>query len=270
MNHYQDHNENYDVTDYLYSTNQPYTTDMARGYSTESKSSTRSVCTASTSSPRGYYPEAWGSPISEAASDTGFVDPSMPEQENSYTTRNSDHWYNYYNFIVNVEPGQPPYWELKPGYAPTQDYPHIRPAEDLSSATPRSAGKEDKFLCLTSDCKASFARRADLERHYEQRHMPAESKPSYPCDRKKCPRTKPFHRLDHCREHYREFHREDLTRRSSSTKEDKQWWEDREIKMKWFRCTRCLTRVYIQEHGFDCPSCNTSLELERKRARGYQ
>ncbi|RYP78840.1 hypothetical protein DL771_000225 [Monosporascus sp. 5C6A] len=174
-------------------------------------------------------------------------------------------WYQYYDFIANVEQGQPPYWQLKAGYTANEEYPMYRPCPD-SEITQPSAPLN---ICLRPGCNSKpFKRKADLDRHYQQVHWDSSIKPSFPCDYTRCTRfTKPFFRADHYRDHCRDYHREDLLRRSPSKKETNEWWADRIIHKKWWRCSKCLQRVYIQQHGFECHNCKTPCEPQRRNYR---
>ncbi|KAI2640229.1 hypothetical protein GGS21DRAFT_405394 [Xylaria nigripes] len=175
----------------------------------------------------------------------------------------SDKWWEYYNFIADVEPGQKPYWRLKPQFTPTSQYPPMRANEEyITVSQPQT--KDGMFVCLAEGCSKSFKRKADLERHYKNLHTLSEWKDQFPCDWKRCQRAKePFHRIDHQREHYREFHHEDIMRRGSPGKQDREWWSSRVINHDWWRCSRCLCRVSVEEYGYQCRECKTDCERER-------
>ncbi|KAI0407590.1 hypothetical protein F4802DRAFT_518312 [Xylaria palmicola] len=188
--------------------------------------------------------------------------------EDNYGTGGQDAWWEYYDFVAIVEPGQQPYWRLKQGLEPTAQRPITRPAEDTSTTVPHSPTNEGMYVCLEKDCTKNFRRKADLERHYSQVHTLREHKSKYPCDWKKCQRAKaPFHRRDHQRDHYRDFHHEDLMRRGSSGREDQNWWESRVVNPDWWRCARCLVRVRVDDYGYGCPKCRTSCEADRQYHR---
>ncbi|RYP56573.1 hypothetical protein DL771_011752 [Monosporascus sp. 5C6A] len=177
-------------------------------------------------------------------------------------------WYQYYDFIANVEQGELPYWQLKAGYTANEDYPMYRPCPDSEITQPSALLN----ICLRPGCNSKpFKRKADLDRHYQQVHWDSSIKPSFPCDYTRCTRfTKPFIRADHYRDHCRDYHREDLFRRSPSKKETNEWWADRIIHKKWWRCSKCLQRVYIQQHGFECHNCKTPCEPQRRKYRIYK
>ncbi|RYP45410.1 hypothetical protein DL768_008232 [Monosporascus sp. mg162] len=176
-----------------------------------------------------------------------------------------DSWCQFYDFIAQVEQGQPPYWRLKAEYTANDDYPMYKPCQD-SEIKSRSGHLN---ICLEPGCKSKpFKRKADLERHYQQVHWDSSAKRSFPCDYAKCSRsTNPFYRSDHYRDHCRDYHREDLLRRSSSKKETSEWWADRIIHKRWWRCSKCLHRVYIQQNGFECHNCKTHCEPQRRNYR---
>ncbi|KAI1817420.1 hypothetical protein GGS20DRAFT_36491 [Poronia punctata] len=125
------------------------------------------------------------------------------------------------------------------------------------------------YVCIEVGCHKSFKRKADRDRHIAQVHTPMEEKEKFPCDWKKCQRAHdPFGRNDHQREHYREFHAEDVMWRRPSTKNNSKFWATRKIYLPWWRCSRCLERVSRDSNGYTCPSCNVACEPERQRYRG--
>ncbi|KAI2776568.1 hypothetical protein F4815DRAFT_336533 [Daldinia loculata] len=187
-----------------------------------------------------------------------------------------DFQYQFYDFVASDNSGQGPYWKLKPIYTPTEIYPETLPVSGSDVSPPVSGASaagdvSGRHVCLEPFCNASpFKRKADLQRHYLHRHRDANQKKPFPCDWKKCQRSKePFYRLDHCREHYRDYHMEDLLRRNSN-KENSEWWKSRNFDSKWWRCARCLSRIPIDSKGFECAKCKTTCEPERRKLRGYK
>ncbi|KAI1172880.1 hypothetical protein F4777DRAFT_559830 [Nemania sp. FL0916] len=188
------------------------------------------------------------------------------------TSRNdydSSSWYLDYDFIVDPDHGELPYWRLKPHLQPRAPRPARINAMTPETAMPhhsRSTTDVKMYSCLYEHCGMSFRRRADLERHCEQIHKP---KDSFRCDRRGCHRggDAPFQRRDHYRDHLREFHLEDLVRRKPSESARESWWQTRNINTQWWRCTRCLTRVNVEKDGYTCSACNTTCEEERQRHR---
>ncbi|KAL2162383.1 hypothetical protein VTH06DRAFT_7296 [Thermothelomyces fergusii] len=136
-------------------------------------------------------------------------------------------------------------------------------------ATARTPLEKEKFKCRYPGCNNGASRQADLERHYKIMHLADDEKVRYFCDYKKCPRhTAPFFRQDHFRDHLREYHKEDLLRRGS--KGDDEWWSSRSphaLHKGWWRCSRCLIRVRLDQDGFSCPNCTGSCEKERQERR---
>jgi len=125
--------------------------------------------------------------------------------------------------------------------------------------------KPKSFQCTYHGCGKIFKRQADLDRHTKVMHA-AQDKTQYLCDYKKCSRhTSPFLRQDHFRDHLREYHREDLPRRGHEGRAE--WWAERYLSKDWWRCTRCLKRVDIKEHGFVCSTCGSTCEKERQQHR---
>ncbi|KAI1762187.1 hypothetical protein GGR53DRAFT_428180 [Hypoxylon sp. FL1150] len=179
--------------------------------------------------------------------------------------------YQHYNFIATNDSGQGPYWQPSPDYTPSVDYPAMIPVESTPEVPPAASDDSGRHVCLEPHCTASpFRRKADLQRHYLHKHRDATQKKPFPCDWKKCQRSKePFYRLDHCREHYRDFHMEDLVRRGGNKEKNKDWWENRNVDGKWWRCAKCLSRILIDSKGFECSKCKTQCEPERRQLRGY-
>lgn len=82
-----------------------------------------------------------------------------------------------------------------------------------------------------------------------------------------------FSRKDHYRDHLKEYHKEDLgcakKSKTGRQKSQESWLRERNISEKWWRCAKCLTRVYIKDDGWRCPtkSCSQPCEPERRKAR---
>lgn len=120
-------------------------------------------------------------------------------------------------------------------------------------------------MCLHPGCDKGFKRKADLERHYDQKHTPAHLKKHHLCDYPKCSRrNEPFHRLDHYRDHFRDFHKEDLPRKKG---ESRGWYEDRNVRAHWWRCPKCLERRYVDKDGWDCLPCGSRCDAARRQMR---
>ncbi|KAJ4312860.1 hypothetical protein N0V84_009714 [Fusarium piperis] len=139
----------------------------------------------------------------------------------------------------------------------------MEPPQDLAE----SSQVPEIFFCLHSGCKAKpFKRAADLQRHYRNAHVPEPLKEQHFCDYSRCSRYRePFSRRDHLRDHLRQYHREDIPKRNAVIK--KEWLEGRESASSWWRCVRCLARVYVSENDFECPKCKTACEPMRKEKR---
>lgn len=122
-------------------------------------------------------------------------------------------------------------------------------------------------MCLVAGCKASaFKRNADLDRHYKHKHRSEDQKDTYYCDYRKCPRKdSAFHRKDHFRDHLREFHQEDISKRGRNV--DASWVERRSLKKDWWRCVKCLKRVNVNKHEWDCPDCKIGIDRTRRNIR---
>jgi len=127
--------------------------------------------------------------------------------------------------------------------------------------------------CWKYDKQRVFTRAADLERHYNVVHTLGEE---IKCDYPRCSRhTDAFTRKDHCRDHYKEYHKEDIGGPNRHIKMDKerwqakreQWEEERQISADWWRCPKCLGRVQIATDGWYCTPCKRDCEEHRKTAR---
>ncbi|KAK4174414.1 zinc finger protein AEBP2 [Triangularia setosa] len=140
-----------------------------------------------------------------------------------------------------------------------------------SSSSILPPSEKQTYPCLVPGCnQKAFSRSADLDRHYKQVHIDEDKKTKFICDYKKCPRHElPFYRQDHFRDHLRDFHKEDLLRRSK--KENDKWWDTRApraVYSGWWRCNRCLMeRVQVAVDGYTCPGCGNPCESERARKR---
>lgn len=171
--------------------------------------------------------------------------------------------------------GTPPslfYHSPSPQFAPSPQFGSFGAMEDsympASSASPQSFSQENTAIpptsaprasevhcCLAPNCQAKpFKRRADLERHYQHKHK--RDKDGYHCDYTKCPRHQdPFFRLDHFRDHLRDYHKEPIEKRG--VEPPKEFYHTHNVSSRWWRCSRCLRRVVVDERGYDCPDCKT-------------
>lgn len=139
-----------------------------------------------------------------------------------------------------------------------------------------------------------FARNADLKRHMDHRHGDAARLEKWFCDRKNCPRSEkgyqamldrmgrsagasqsvsstsgasggkdigsgPFFRKDHFKAHLRDIHKEPLWKRDP--KSDRQWLDAKIVDADWWRCHKCLQRVYVKKNGWKC-ACGVTLEAD--------
>lgn len=138
-------------------------------------------------------------------------------------------------------------------------------------------------------CQARpFTRHYDLERHFSTMHKASNEqdgekqdnkdqsdKVHFLCDYKKCIHTDPF-RKDHCREHYREYHSEDLIKRGQpkhgkhkNSKKRPETVEEflasriKGLNLSWWRCVKCLQRVQVNSDGYTCSTCKLPCESER-------
>lgn len=123
--------------------------------------------------------------------------------------------------------------------------------------------------CYVPECRSKpFKRPFDLVRHYKTVHRNGDV--TFTCDYKNCDHKVPFDRKDHCREHYREYHKEDLVKKPQ--KNAAIWLsEGRNVVQSWWRCSRCLQRN-LTKHGWACGGgeCKQHCEKERVEARKKQ
>jgi hypothetical protein len=135
------------------------------------------------------------------------------------------------------------------------------------------------YPCQFPGCptRKPFNRPADLERHYRNVHDDALKERFY-CDYPKCDRSEGnsfFTRKDHCRDHLRDYHKEDIGQAKRTKKDDKYKWEraqekwlaERTTSPKWWRCSKCLSRIQVDKEGWECRRCNHACESDRKIAR---
>lgn len=71
----------------------------------------------------------------------------------------------------------------------------------------------------------------------------------------------PFLRKDHYKAHLRDIHKEALWKRDP--KSDCHWLDGKIVDREWYRCAKCLERVYVKNNpGWKCSNCGVALERE--------
>lgn len=86
------------------------------------------------------------------------------------------------------------------------------------------------------------------------------------CDYAACPRRSDgFNRKDRFRLHLQETHKEDVNKKGGKMEDS--WLDSRKMSNKWWRCTKCLERVKIEEHGWECPRDQVKCEKRRREYR---
>ncbi|KAK1586121.1 uncharacterized protein LY79DRAFT_580577 [Colletotrichum navitas] len=89
------------------------------------------------------------------------------------------------------------------------------------------------------------------------------------CDYPACTRkSEPFSRKDRLRVHLTDVHKEDVDKKTSDMSDS--WLQERKIYPKWWRCTKCLDRVKIEESGWECPKDGFKIEERRREFRQKQ
>ncbi|KAK0717759.1 hypothetical protein B0T26DRAFT_751786 [Lasiosphaeria miniovina] len=142
---------------------------------------------------------------------------------------------------------------------------------------------EKKYIYLVLGCRAKpLSWLADLDRHYKGGHLPISQKYKYTCDYRKCAcsthsggNSKPGSSKDSSGNLLRRGIRrarllpqgpllrsptrlpQDPLKRSSSkgSHSPANWLKDRYIDLKWWRCSKCLQRVYVSSDGWECRDC---------------
>ncbi|ETR98158.1 hypothetical protein M419DRAFT_89548 [Trichoderma reesei RUT C-30] len=205
-------------------------------------------------------------PVSQSGGSEGGSEASSPA-----TPTSTDSFFAHQTSPATSSSYFPSYASASTPASSAYSSPDATPSQEVASPsespTFASSGRDYPVCCLHPGCDAKpFKRRADLDRHYKHKHAPSSQKDSYHCDYARCGRRRdPFHRRDHFRDHLRDFHKEDIEKRGVAAKED--WFEGRNASHTWWRCTKCLKRVYISRQGYECPTCKTSLQAKRKEIR---
>lgn len=172
----------------------------------------------------------------------------------------------------------------------------------LTSKTSTQPDQPARFPCLVKDCpRTTFARQADLDRHYKHKHLSPELLAEvWYCDWSKCLRSEngyhdalarlgqqasssgssqkptgigPFTRKDHFIAHLREQHQEAIPK--SGSRRDPNWIAGKVLQKRWWRC-KCLRRVCVQtqrERGgseYTCGDCGATCDQEVIEARSRQ
>ncbi|KAG9245144.1 hypothetical protein BJ878DRAFT_33263 [Calycina marina] len=166
-------------------------------------------------------------------------------------------------YQLKVPKGEDPYLELDQRLDVTYQTPKI---VYLDKEPP----KKNVYRCgYPNGCRKTSKRRTDLERHLINVHASKEQRARFECDYRGCDRLKddrPFTRKDHCRNHYKDFHHEDVgkaVKKENMSEREWQkaqqvWRESRVITAQFWRCAKCLNRV---RNSWTC--CNQRCEKER-------
>ncbi|KAI1841160.1 hypothetical protein JX266_012627 [Neoarthrinium moseri] len=262
---------------------------MSRGFSSDSHSSASTYGNVSPATPgltegmSSYYYSSYGN-TNMSAEDSYYLESSEYSAEYSeyQSPEGSNTWCatNDYTTPTGYYSQDCNYQDQSTSYVVSSDPATMTyvTAGDEVPRTPTTSGlatgcepPSGYHVCLVSGCDTQimFKRKADLQRHYEHKHKPDNQKDQFFCDYSKCQRSsEAFHRMDHFRDHYRDFHNEDLPRKNG---EKSDWYQNRKGKVSknWWRCTKCLRRIRIDEHGWDCTSCNSHCDTARRNIRGY-
>ncbi|KAI0862933.1 hypothetical protein F4860DRAFT_103862 [Xylaria cubensis] len=114
-----------------------------------------------------FGPSAGGADEATAAA----YNPRYPsDNESGYDTVTRDPWWIDYDFITDLEPGQEPYWKLKPGLEPTDWRPETRAHEYKPAVESHPQRNEVRFVCTELDCLMRFRRKVDIDLHMAHVH----------------------------------------------------------------------------------------------------
>ncbi|TDZ49836.1 hypothetical protein CTRI78_v007799 [Colletotrichum trifolii] len=207
-----------------------------------------------------------------------------------------------YDYIPQEDGG---FWKLQDDYV-TEQLPPVIPLAATSPPPDQKPPPAEFYTCLSAACPAKpFKRKTDLERHYKQAHVDGQTQPSpalslkditpatsisnpspkisskpnatgaakgkekdgvFTCDYPSCNRrTDPFSRKDRLRIHFADVHKEDVHRKNHEMTED--WFMSRKVYPEWWRCTKCLVRIKVSEHGYECSQDNSKIEDKRREFR---
>ncbi|KAG0651984.1 hypothetical protein D0Z07_1164 [Hyphodiscus hymeniophilus] len=208
-------------------------------------------------------------PIFTRSNSTGS---NFPRTTLSDLTLTEESLMNFYKFVIPK--GNEPYFEL---VVPAYWDPYNMPGKVYLDSP--ISHKKSEFPCMYPGCDAkTFKRPADLERHYRNVHGTSDQKDNFFCDYSPCKARGAFTRKDHFRDHLRDYHKEDIGSMKKSDKKNPQkldekkwvylqaeWVAERKIGTKWWRCPKCLERIQIAESGYDCQSCKSPCDRERKQ-----
>lgn len=179
---------------------------------------------------------------------------SIPDGHNPHKRRRYAHAFHPLQLCIHVLTS-PPRCSLSPA---------------VSSSSPTTAATGN--TCSACVPPRHFRRRADLTRHIQTTHEPTAARDTYYCDYPKCQRAHdPFYRRDHWRDHYRDYHHEDLEKKGGrggrARPADDAWYLERNTEPSWWRCSHCLDRVRVPDHGFQCPACGEVCCAKRRAVR---
>ncbi|KAI6480927.1 hypothetical protein MCOR18_004960 [Pyricularia oryzae] len=152
--------------------------------------------------------------------------------------------------------------------------PSVQTVQPTTPAKGQSSTKQ-QFRCPHEGCNSVFDRHANLTRHMakSKKHALAEGsagKPeTYNCGFRTCQRAgrDAIPRKDHCREHLRNFHKQDLYKRGE--KVEISWLQECLIDKSYWYCNKCLARnsTVGVSSPWSCQRCGTNCEPERVNIR---
>ncbi|KAF3479944.1 uncharacterized protein GIQ15_06920 [Arthroderma uncinatum] len=124
-----------------------------------------------------------------------------------------------YEYDINEHDSRQSTQEQADGFPTSLNQDYLFDSQYMArvSPSPRSSNTErssQRFICLYENCEGSFSRVADLSRHQKSIHFPTKMD----CPKSRCNRKGyyGFTREDHLTEHLRQYHGDNLAKRTSS------------------------------------------------------
>lgn len=150
--------------------------------------------------------------------------------------------------------------------SPALSLKDITPATSISNPSPKISTKNN--AAGNDNAKGNAGAKAG-KRNKSVAGTGKEKDGVFLCDYPACNRRNDaFSRKDRFRIHLIDVHKEDVIRKSDDLTDE--WLQSRKIYVKWWRCTKCLERVKVDDSGWECPKDGTKCEDERREFRQKQ
>ncbi|TLD09187.1 uncharacterized protein PgNI_07698 [Pyricularia grisea] len=161
-------------------------------------------------------------------------------------------------------------WQEEP---PSQ--PQVQRVQPITPTEGPSSSAKQLHQCPYDGCDAVFDRSANLTRHVakSKKHVLTNGRSGKPdvfhCGFRICQKAgrDAIPRKDHCREHLRNFHRQDLYKRGEKVEMD--WLRECLIDKAYWYCNKCLARNRTADvsSAWRCSRCGNECEPERIAVR---